>query len=73
MLTALSPDLRDDANWLEGDWGIPVAMEMLSEHLITPMDFFELCEESVEAIDVDPVVDVRSPAIKPSRPQTAPA
>jgi len=63
MLTAVTPDLLDDADRLEAAWGIPVAMEMLIEHLITPLDFFELCEESVEPIS--DVVDLRSAVTAP--------
>ena len=65
MLTAVSPDLLDDADQLEAAWGIPVAMEMLRERLITPMDFFELCEESVEPVSNDRAADIGSPAVKP--------
>jgi len=65
MLTAVSSDLLDDADRLEAAWGIPVAMEMLREHLITPLGFFELCEESVEPFSDGRVADAASPAVAP--------
>jgi len=49
MLTVFSPDLEKDADQLEERWGVPVALEMLHEHLITALDFFELCEEVADA------------------------
>jgi hypothetical protein len=50
MTTLLSPVLENDADQLEGTWGIPIALEMLQERIITPLDFVELCEETVRAI-----------------------
>lgn len=58
MLTVLNSDLNDDADQLEGRWGIPVALEMLHERLITVLDFLELCEEATDASD-DPGRDRR--------------
>ena len=49
MVTVLSPDLEVDAEELETHWGIRVALEMLREHVITVLDFFELCEEVATA------------------------
>jgi len=42
-------DLEGDADDLESRWGIRVALEMLGEQVITPLDFFELCEEVASA------------------------
>jgi len=55
MPTVLSPDLEEDADQLEGRWGIPVAMEMLRERVITPLDFIELCEEAAQVVAIAPV------------------
>jgi len=52
MLAVFSPELDEDAQLLEGRWGIPVALEMLNERLITVLDFFELCEEAADALPV---------------------
>ena len=52
MLSVMSPDLDEDAQQLEGRWGIAVALEMLNERLITVLDFFELCEEAADALPV---------------------
>jgi hypothetical protein len=60
MLTVLSPDLEDDADQLEGRWGIPVALEMLHERLITALDFFKLCQEAAHARATTPVLDLGS-------------
>jgi hypothetical protein len=50
MLAAvISPDIEDDADKLECRWGVPVALEMLHEHVITVLDFFQLCEEAANA------------------------
>jgi len=50
MLTeVISPDIEDDADELEGHWGVTVALEMLREHVITVLDFFQLCEEAANA------------------------
>jgi hypothetical protein len=49
MLTTLSPEMVDDADQLEGQWGIPVALQLLNEHVITALDFLELCEEAANA------------------------
>jgi hypothetical protein len=46
MLSVFVPNLADD---LESRWGIRVALEMLREQLITPLDFLELCEEAASA------------------------
>jgi hypothetical protein len=39
MLSVFVPNLADD---LESRWGIRVALEMLREQLITPLDFLGL-------------------------------
>jgi hypothetical protein len=49
MLSVLSPDLEADADQLESRWGIRVALEMLREQVITPLDFLELCAEAARA------------------------
>jgi len=49
MLSVFSPDSEVDADQLECHWGVPVALEMLEEHLISPLDFLELCEETASA------------------------
>jgi hypothetical protein len=50
MLAAvISPDIEDDADKLECRWGVAVALEMLHEHVITVLDFFQLCEEAANA------------------------
>ena len=41
----------DDAERLEQRWGISVALDMLHDHLITPVEFLWLCEETAEAED----------------------
>lgn len=55
MTILLSPILENDAGQLEGRWGIPIALEMLQERIITPLDFVELCEETVQAIPTTPI------------------
>jgi len=70
MLTVLSPDLEEDADRLEGRWGIPVALEMLQEHLITALDFFELCEEATHASATTSVLHCGS---DPAHPGPSPA
>ena len=58
MQSVFNPDLVDDADHLESRWGVPIALEMLHERLISPMDFFELCQEAASAtgrdLDRDP-------------------
>jgi hypothetical protein len=49
MLSVFSPELRDNADQLESRRGVPVALEMLREHVITPLDFLELCQEAASA------------------------
>jgi len=49
MLAVISSDIEEDADRLEARWGIPVALEMLHEHVITVLDFFELCGEAANA------------------------
>jgi len=49
MQIAFSPDLTDDADQLERRWGVPIALEMLHERVISPIDFFELCQEAAAA------------------------
>ena len=49
MPTVLSPELEDDAEQLEGRWGIPVALEMLHERGISAREFFLLCQEADHA------------------------
>jgi len=70
MLTVLSPELDEDADRLEGRWGIPVALEMLQENLITALDFFELCEEATHASATTPAVHHGS---HPAHPGPSPA
>ena len=49
MLSVFIPDIEEDADDLESRWGIRVALEMLREQVITPLDFLELCEEAAGA------------------------
>jgi hypothetical protein len=49
MQSVFSPDLPDDADQLQGCWGVPIALEMFHERLISPIDFFELCQEAAGA------------------------
>ena len=66
MLSVFIPDLEEDADDLESRWGIRVALEMLRERVITPLDFLEPCEEAASA--TVPACDRGSdPAPKPSR------
>jgi hypothetical protein len=51
MLSVFTPDSASeaDADHLERCWGVPIALEMLHERLISTMDFFELCQEAASA------------------------
>ena len=46
MLSVFSQYVEDDADELERSWGIPIAIEMLRERVITARDFLELCQEA---------------------------
>jgi hypothetical protein len=48
VLNVFVPDVADH---LESRWGIRVALEMLREQVITPLDFLELCEEAAARPD----------------------
>jgi hypothetical protein len=64
MQSDFSPDRVDDADPLERRWGVPVALEMLQERLISAMDFFELCQEA--ACAACRVPDRNSGSVPPS-------
>jgi hypothetical protein len=49
MRVMLAQVPKDDAEQLEHSWGVKVALEMLSDELITAMDFLWLCEEAAHA------------------------
>jgi hypothetical protein len=51
MQSVFTPDSasESDADHLERCWGVPIALEMLHERLISTMDFFELCQEAAHA------------------------
>jgi len=48
MLTEVS---IDDAEQLASCWGTAVAIEMLREGAISPVDFFGLCAEAASGAD----------------------
>jgi hypothetical protein len=64
MQSVFSPDLPGDADNLERRWGVPIALEMLHERLITPIDFLELCHEAAAASCR--VLDRTSDSVPPS-------
>jgi hypothetical protein len=66
MLSVLIPDREDDADQLESRWGIRVALEMLREQVITPLDFLQLCEEAASATG-PPCERAANPARHPSQ------
>jgi len=41
----------EDADELAHGWGVGIAMQMLSEGVISPKDFLWLCAEAAEAAD----------------------
>jgi hypothetical protein len=51
MATYLTEVDPGDADQLERDWGIKVAVEMLHEGLVSPMGFLVLCAEAAGADD----------------------
>jgi hypothetical protein len=51
MTVHLTQELIEDADHLEREWGVRVALEMLHDGLLSPTDFLWLCEESADASD----------------------